>query len=228
MNPTVWMYGGIHHDPGSRQKFVEELAKQNTLPHFVSVEWEESFFERVVALRPLVEEGLKSCCDFLTSQERHELSLALAWEGDAYKVRFPDADPLWLETGFQEANFRQRYDAESPKVFANSLLERLRNPCSLTMSEFQANAECPPDPQSKKELIDRVWKKAWAEASSDNNFERDARWASAICNRISGLHNGWIAVVVGWAHANPATGNKRLRGLLLAKGFSVNSIRLGP
>ena len=228
MNPSIWMYGGVHDDPGSRRRFVEELAKQETAPHFVAVEWEKSVFERFVVCRPRVEEELRSRWDFLTPQDRLELSLALAWEGDAYKDRFPGADPLWLETGFQEADSRRRYGDDFPESFAHSLLQRLCNPCSLTMSEFMANADPPPDPKSKKDLIDRVWRKAWAEPFEDRNVDRDARWASAICKRISGLHNGWIAVVVGWAHSNPVSGNQRLLGLLLSKGFSVNPVRLGP
>ncbi len=119
MNPTIWMYGSVHHDPGTRQRFIEELAKQKTPPHFVAVEWEESVFERIAAWRPCVEEGLRSCWGFLTSQDRLDLSLALAWEGDAYKDLFPCADPLWLETGFQEANFIQRGGLELPKKCAD-------------------------------------------------------------------------------------------------------------
>lgn len=91
-----------------------------------------------------------------------------------------------------------------------------------------ANTDPPPEPKSKQELIDRVCKKAWSDAFEDNNFERDARWASVISNRSSGLREGWIAVVVGWAHADPSGRYQRLRGLLLSQGFSVNSVRLGP
>jgi hypothetical protein len=42
MTPSIWIYGGVHYDPGTRQKFLEELAKQSTVPHFVAVEWEKS------------------------------------------------------------------------------------------------------------------------------------------------------------------------------------------
>lgn len=230
MNPSVWMYGGVHHDPGTRQRFLEELAKQQTAPHFVAVEWEKSVFEKFVQWRSLIEEGLKSRWDFLTSKDRRELSLALAWEGDAYKDRFPAADPLWLETGFQEADLRQRYGTKFPESIPQILLERLRDPCRLTMGENMANTDPPPKPRSKKELIDRVWRNTWSDAFGDDdcNFERDARWASAINERISGLRDGWIAVAVGWTHANSTGGNQRLRGLLLSKGFCVNSVRLGP
>jgi hypothetical protein len=40
MNPSIWIYGGIHDDPGSRQRFLEELTKHETAPHLVAVEWE--------------------------------------------------------------------------------------------------------------------------------------------------------------------------------------------
>ena len=109
MKPSIWIYGGVHDDPGSRRRFLEELAKQETAPHFVAVEWEKSVFERFAACRPLVEGGLRSRWGFLTREECHELSLALAWEGDAYKERFPGTDRLWLETGFQEASLKRRF-----------------------------------------------------------------------------------------------------------------------
>jgi hypothetical protein len=167
MNPSIWIYGGFHYDPGTRQRFLEELAKQQTAPHFVAVEWEKSVFEKFVQWRPWVEERLRSCWDSLTPEECHELSLALAWEGDAYTEIFPGADPLWLETGFQEAHFKQRYGANPDKVpesFAHGLVECLCNPCHPTMKEWIVNAGPAPEPRSKKELMDRVWRKVWSEA----------------------------------------------------------------
>lgn len=224
MNPQILMYGGVHNDPGSRRRFVGELAKHKAPPHFVAVEWEESVFQRFVACRPLVKERLQPRWDFLTYQDCVELSLALAWEGDAYKECFPGAEPLWLETGFQEA----RCDENSPRWAAESLLLQLCNPCSEWMSSFVSNADPLPAPRSKADLVDCVSRYAWREAFSDNNFARDKRWESAICNRISGLQDGWIAIVVGWAHADPGGGTQRLRSLLLSQDFSVTSIRLGP
>jgi hypothetical protein len=228
MNPLVWIYGGVHDDPGTRQRFLAELGKQKAAPQFVAVEWEKSVFEKFLQWRPWVEERVRSRWDFLTSQDCRELSLALAWEGDAYKDCFPAADPLWLETGFQEADLERRFRGKFPESIPQSLAHRLCDPCGLSMSEMMANVDPHPEPRSKKELIDRVWQKAWSEAFGDNNFERDARWASTIAKRCLGLREGCIAVVVGWTHADPSGGNQRLRGLLLSEGFSVNSVRLGP
>ena len=230
MNPSIWIYGGVHDDPGSRQKFLEELTQQRTASHFVAVEWEQSVFERLAAWRPWIAEGLRSHWGFLTREDCHELSLALAWEGDAYAKRFPGTDLLWLENGFQEADLKRRYGTEAskfPESCAHGLLQRLY--CPLTLQEFMANIASPPEPKSKKEIIDRVWRTAWAEALREpEGFERDVRWAQAICERSAGLSDGWIAVVVGWAHADPATGNQRLRGLLSSQGFSIHAVRLGP
>lgn len=232
MNPSIWIYGGVHHDPGSRQRFLEELTRQETAPHFVAVEWEQSVFHRLAAWRPWVADNLKSCWGFLTREDCHELSLALAWEGDAHSECFPSTDLLWLERGYQEADLERRYSMDTDKVpesLARGLFERLRDPCRPTMSEWMTNCARAPEPKSKKDLIDRVWRKAWAEASGDpEGLERDARWANTICERSADLCDGWIAVVVGWVHADPATGNQRLRGLLSSKGFSINSVRLGP
>lgn len=232
MIPSIWIYGGFHHDPGTRQRFLKELAKQHTAPHFVAIEWEKPFFEKFIRWRPWIEERLRQRWDFLTAEDCRELSLTLAWEGDAYVEIFPGATPLWLENGFQEANAKQRYGADADKVsesLAKGLLERLCNPCLPTINEWQADVDPPPEPRSKKELIDRVWKKVWSEGSGEpGGFERDARWATMIWERSSGLHDGWIAAVVGWQHADPAGDNQRLRGLLLSMGFSVNSVRLGP
>jgi hypothetical protein len=98
------------------------------------------------------------------------------------------------------------------------------------MGEYFTKAGPLPKPRSKKELIDRVWRKTWSEAlpPQPEDFERDPRWVTAICERSSGLRNGWIAVAVGWAHADPARGDQQLRGLLSSKGLSVISVRLGP
>lgn len=231
MIPSIWIYGGVHDDPGSRQRFLEELAKQETAPHFVAVEWEQSVFERFTASRPLIEEGLTSRWDFLTPEDCHELSLALAWEGDAYTERFPSTDPLWLESGFQEEGLKERCGTGAgkfPENCARRLLERLRDPCRPTF-QFTDNAEPPPEPRSKKDLINCVWKKALSEGFEEpGDFERDARWATAILKRTSGMRDGWIAVVVGWAHVDPASGNQRLRGLLSSKGLPVIPVRLVP
>jgi hypothetical protein len=170
--------------------------------------------------------------EFLTREDCDELSFALAWEGDAYTERFPHTERLWLESGFQEADIKQRYGMDAskfPEIYACSLLERLRDPSSSTLQEFMANSDARPEPKSKKELIDRLWRTAWSEAfEGPEGFERDARWAAVICERSTGLCDGWIAIAVGWTHVAPATGNQRLRDLLLSKGFPVNSVRLGP
>ena len=226
------MYGGVHYDPGTRQRFIEEFAKQQAEPHFVAVEWEKHLFEEFVKWRPWVQDRLQSRWDFLTPEDTRELSLALAWEGDAYCETFPKAHPLWLETGFQQANFKRRYGLELdrfPESFAHGLVERLSNPCVPTMAEWVADVESAPEPKSKTELIDRVWRKTWSEASSEpGGCDRDARWATMICEGVSALRGGWIAVVVGWQHADPTGDSRRLRNCLLSRGFSVNSIRLGP
>jgi len=223
MNPSIWIYGGIHDDPGSRQRFIEEFTKQGTAPHLVAVEWEQSVFTRFAEQRPLIEEGLRFCGDFLTPEDCYELSLALAWEGDSYVERFPGTDVLWLESEFQEVDLKRRYGMDASKVpesWAKGLRDRLWRACRP-----------PSEPRSKKELIDRAWRTAWAEVYRESGgLERDARWANAICESSVGLGDGWIAVVVGWAHADPEDEDQRLRlrGLLLSQGYSVNSVCLGP
>jgi hypothetical protein len=168
----------------------------------------------------------------LTREDRHELSLALAWEGDAYTECFSGTDLLWLENGYQEADLIRRFGMATDTVaesFARGLLDRLRDPCRPTIREWMTNVAPMPEPRSKKALIDLVWRKAWAEASGEpESFGRDARWAKAICERSADLCDGWIAIVVGWVHADPAAGSQRLRGLLLSEGFAVNSVHLGP
>lgn len=167
MSLSIWLYGGVHYDPGSRQRFLEELTKQVTAPHFVAVEWEQSVFERLAAWRPWITENLRLCLDFLTHEDCHELSLALAWEGDAYAERFPGTALLWLESRFQEADLKRRYGADAskfPESCAHGLLQRLYDPYRLALHEPMASITPPPEPRSKKELIDRVWKTAWAEA----------------------------------------------------------------
>ena len=220
MTPSAWIFGGVHDDPGSRQRFLEELTKHATAPHFVAVEWEDSVFQRLALLRPRIEEGLSSPSNFLTSEDRHELSLALAWEGDAHAQRFRGTHVVWLESGFQEAVLQQRSsDADRfAESSAHFLLQRLS-------SALQQSS-------SRTDLVAAVSKGMWAEAlaaaQNPADVKRDARWVTAICERSSGLSDGWIAIVVGWAHADPATGDQRLHHLLSARGFRVESVRLGP
>jgi hypothetical protein len=98
MKPSIQLYGGVHNDPGSRQKFIEELAKQKTLPHFVAVEWEESIFQRVAAWRPWLTERLRERWNFLTRADCDDLSCALGWEGDASTTlpRFSGIERVWF------------------------------------------------------------------------------------------------------------------------------------
>lgn len=233
MKPSIRIYGGVHDDPGSRQRFLEELRKRRTPPHCVAVEWEQSVFERLEAWRPWIEEELRSCWDFLTREDCYELSLALAWEGDASTHQFPDVDRLWLETGHQEAYLqrcrREQSDDEFLKGLASVLLEHLRNPCRVTTREAFANVAPPPEPRSTQELVRLVSSWKWSEACERlEDFKRDPGWAAAISDRCYSLRQGWIAVICGWAHADPAGDNQRLRGLLLAMGFRVTSVCLAP
>jgi hypothetical protein len=129
MKPSIGMYGGVHHDPGTQQQFLAELMKQRTAPHFVAVEWERSVFARFAACRRVVAERLSSRWDFLTSEDCHELSLALAWKGDAYARCFPGADVLWLQDGFQEAEIERLGLTATPESHAETLRRTLTDPC---------------------------------------------------------------------------------------------------
>ena len=218
MTPSILLCGGVHNDPGSRRKFLDELAKQQAPPHFVGVEWEQSVFERFIEWRPWVEREIRSRWGFLTLGDCRELSLALAWEGDAHEAQFPTVERLWLEAGFQETGLRRRYGGDAdkvPKNVADTLFERLRTPP-------------PPEPASKGELIDLVSRKLWADVlPGDEDFERDKRWAATIAERTARLQGGWIAIAVGWAHVDPAGGTQRLRSLL-SNDFHVDAVCLAP
>jgi hypothetical protein len=129
-------------------------------------------------------------------------------------------DRLWLEDGYQEADLRRRSENRDGDLLwslANSLLRR------LTFADTAAL----PEPRSKDDVIERVSRIAWTGAFEDQDLERDKRWAEMISARSASLHGGWIAVVVGWAHANPEGDPGRLYGLLSARGFTVHSMCLG-
>lgn len=210
------------------------LGKEDTSPHFVAVEWEQSVFEQLVQWRPWVESELRRRWSFLGHEDSKELSRALAWEADAHTERFPGVDRLWLEAGWQQAEIERRAAGSVDdflRGLARCMLEQLVNPGRLTMSEFLANAAPPPDPVSKHELINRVSRRAWSEATESwgpHDSQRDARWADGISQRSVGLRGGWIAIAVGWAHADPAGGRERLGCLLASRGFRVNSVCLAP
>lgn len=220
MSLSAWIFGGVHDDPGSRHRFLEELTQHPTAPHFVAVEWEHSLFRQLALLRPSIEVGLSSRPNFLTSEDRHELSLALAWEGDAHARLFPGTHVVWLENGFQQAVLQQR--GSDPNQFAESSAHFLLQRLSTALQHSS----------SRSDLVDAVSKGMWAEASAaahnPADFERDVRWATTICECSSKLSDGWIAIVVGWAHADPTTADQRLPHLLSARGFGIESVRLGP
>jgi hypothetical protein len=94
MHPSIWIYGGVHDDPGSRQKFHAELAKQETPPQFVAVEEEQSLFKRLAVWRSCIAEALKLQWNFLTPEDCSELSFARVWEGDSHAERFPNIDVM--------------------------------------------------------------------------------------------------------------------------------------
>jgi hypothetical protein len=58
------------------------------------------------------------------------------------------------------------------------------------------------------------------------NLPRDVRWTRLLVERGAGIDDGWIALVVGWAHVGPDGNHQRLPGLLVAQGFHVTSVRL--
>ena len=229
MKPSIQLYGGVHNDPGSRQKFIEELAKQKTLPHFVAVEWEESIFQRVAAWRPWLTERLRKRWNFLTRADCDDLSCALGWEGDASTTlpRFSGIERVWLDHGYQEACL----------TAANRLESFPKGGACILHQWFDDEGRLPPTPRSKPELVDRVWRRLWAQVKPEPwgdgwpepvELERDARWAAAIEQRCAAVHGGWVAVAVGWQHADPGGPPQRLPGLLSSKGFSINSVCLGP
>jgi hypothetical protein len=232
--PSIWLYGGVHDDPGSRHRFVAALAEREAPPHFVAVEWEAAVFDRLVSWRRWIEKELGSRWSFLDREDCRELSQVLGWEGDAYRERFPTAMPLWLETGFQETDLGSRSEGRPDELLqrlASGLLHRLMNPSARTMHEFWAGVGPPVDPTSKSELIDRVSKAMWADVSppTSNDLEREIRWAAAISERTADLGDGWVAVVVGGAHVAPGgDANKRLRGLLSSSGHRVIPVSLEP
>lgn len=52
----VTIYGGVHNDPGSRQRFLADLMRRHA-PQFVAVEWARGVFERLAVWRPWIEEN---------------------------------------------------------------------------------------------------------------------------------------------------------------------------
>ena len=102
-----------------------------------------------------------------------------------------------------------------------------------------ANADPPPEPKSKRELVHRAWENAWSEAwHKAGAFERDSRWAAMIAERSAGSKNRdrllqaelakeFLARVVEQARAKGLTSNEHFTvdGTLLEAWASAKSFK---
>jgi hypothetical protein len=228
--PQITIFGGVRDDPGSRRRFIASLRARATEPCLVAVEWDREVFVAMRAARQAVAAALPNRWKFLTALDAQEVAAALAWEGDAHAPHFPYARVVWLEDIVQQERIRRQCSVEEhASDSAQRLLDRLCDPCRLTMSEWMPSAQPPTEPTSTGELVDRVSWKAWSDLPSvSKDLARDARWAEQIKAELRTEQDGWAAVVVGWAHADPASAEGWLRDLLVRRGFDVESVSLAP
>ena len=113
--PTIWMYGGVHNDPGSCRGSLSNLPSMRQHRIFVAVEWEQSLFERLAAWRAAIAQELGRCWDFPDAQ-RVRRAFVCACVGGETPLRSASrgTDVLWLENGFQEEDLKRRYGAHVP------------------------------------------------------------------------------------------------------------------
>jgi len=179
--PLIRIFGGVHDDPWSHRRFLESLSTIQEPPQFVAVEWDESVFKAHDHQRSVVADGLEGRWCFLTQDDRLRLSAALAWEGDAFKQRFPEVRRVWLDAN---SGFETDASARAIRLLDWPMLGR-----ELQVLDF-------------------------------------SQWAGVLDTELAGLDGGWIAVVVGWRHAN-LQNQGRLASLLRTRtGLDIESICL--
>ncbi|HYV49766.1 MAG TPA: hypothetical protein VFA20_33150 [Myxococcaceae bacterium] len=219
--PQIVLFGGFHNDPGSRREFWRQLRRREALhaaPEFVGVEWNPVLFAKYDACRKRIADELLGKWDFLGERECDELSKTFAWEADAYQEVFPSVERVWLDDGPGREG-----DSGTAREFADTLLEDLR---------VAGEAEGAPVPRSLDELIDQVRlrqkRRKDRERAPPSIDERDLWWFDKIRKRASTLQGGgWVAIVVGWAHANPKGLPGNLYDQLNSAEMKVDPIYLG-
>ncbi len=232
MPPRIRIFGGVHHCPGSRRSLIKSVTNQPA-PSLVAVEWGRAVYQSAALARARVAQAALSRWDFLTATEADELSAALGWEAEVPTRLWPNVEVAWLEDEWQADDLQRRHQMgcdEFAAVLASGLIDRISNAAKPTIQEFLGDENtAPAEPTSLDLLVDRLGKKASDDTGNDHNdndLHRDERWLRLLEPRLTQLE-GWVAVMVGWLHADPsATG--RLYQLLTQRGLKVESVRLGP
>lgn len=246
-SPVIRVFGGVHDDAGSRERFRREFASRVSVhgrPSLVAVEHDAHLFQLHAAQRPEIARCLLERWEFLSEHDAQEIAASYFWEGDAHRdlvggpYRWMFLDRFWehakarlehqVKCGFHgwksiEDNFVE---------IAQIQVDRLCNPSLPSRKELRDNSGIPPtipEPRSRDELVARISKKAWDDARQPepNDDSRDTRWVRGIEEALRGVEGGWIGVTVGWRHADSVEAGN-LRAQLLARGHEIEVIKLAP
>lgn len=246
--PVIRIFGGVHDDPGSRDRFRIEFVRRvadEGPPHFISVEHDLHMFLQHAAQRPGIARCLRERWKFLSDVDAAEVSAAYFWEGDAHRGLVSGRPTMLLDQYWEQA--RPILENQAKRGFhgwktiednfveiAQLQVDRLCNPSLPSRKELKADAEngaliVIPEPRTREELVARITKKAWDDARQPepNDNSRDARWVRWIEDSLRNFKGGWAGVTVGWRHADAVEAGN-LRAQLLERGHEVECIKLAP
>jgi hypothetical protein len=183
---------------------MRELKEEKRVnPSFVAPEWDEQIFYQIKSQRTDFLEMIKKEWDFLTPTEARDISLSLAYEGDAYEEVFGKLPVVWLDNG-------RKADEDTITNFSK-----------LRMGYLKRRIIDEKDSQNfLNKLSTEVRKDALKSAGDNPSFdkERDRIFFEAIENQSVSVNKdtAWGVIVVGSNHASDHLGS--MRNLLELRG----------
>ena len=186
---SIEVAGVNHQDPlglGRLQAWLRSLGfTAESTPAFVAVEYDPTYFSRIVLQRSKFRELMGNKWPFLSADDHTTLEKSLGYEGDAHASIFPDSDTLWLD------NDRWSDPVSEASGYAQDRMRILCN-CATSIAQEPDGFLC--------RLSQSVCAQAQANRSSAGD-ERDAQFAALVTGRTNNQPSNRAVAIVGASHA---------------------------